>query len=384
MRPAMTSSTRVGGRVLLIAPLPPPYGGMALQARLLERLLRQDGTPVELLGHNQPFARCRFLDDVPGVRTVLRMALFSVRFCRQARRADVVHILSASWLNFFLVVCPAIVLGRLMGKRVILNYRAGDADNFFRYCGWLAGLFIRMAHVTTAPSGFLAEAIQRRIGVPVTIVSNILNSSIFRYRERSSFGPRMIVTRHLEKLYDVESVIRVFREVQRNYPAAALWIAGTGSQERRLRELVAELHLPNVRFLGYVDHKTLPAIYDDCDILVNASRVDNFPGSLIEASAAGLVVVSTNAGGIPYLYQDGKNALLVEVGDWEGLARAVERVLQNQELGRKLASHGVELCRQCEWQSVRQALYRVYGFHLPATRKDTGPGRTAFVSTARG
>jgi glycosyltransferase involved in cell wall biosynthesis len=355
---------------------------MALQAGLLERLLRQDCTPVELLGHNQAFSRCRFLERVPGVRTVLRTALFSVRFCRQARRADVVHILSASGLNFFLVVCSAIVLGRLMGKRMILNYRAGNADSFFRYWGWLAGLFIRMAHVTTAPSGFLAEVIQRRIGVPVTIVANILNFSIFRYRERPSFGPRMIVTRHLEKLYDVELVVRAFREVQRNYPAASLRIAGTGSQERRLRELVAEWNLTDVRFLGYVDHKTLPAIYDDCDILLNASRVDNFPGSLMEASAAGLVVVSTNAGGIPYLYQDGKNALLVEVGDWEGLARGVERVLQDQELSRKLAFGGVELCRQCEWETVRRALYRVYGFNLSATRTDAEPGRTEFVSTA--
>ena len=383
MRAGMTSSTRTGGRVLLIAPVPPPYGGMALQARLLEQLLRQDGTPVELLGHNQPFERFRLLDGVPGVRTVLRMALFMVRFCRKSRRADVVHILSASWLNYFLVVCPAIVLGRLMGKRVILNYRAGDAESFFHYCGWLAGPFIRMAHLTTAPSGFLAEVIQRRIGVPVTIVPNILNFSIFRFRERLSFGPRIIVTRHLEKLYDVESVVRAFREIQRNYPTASLRIAGTGGEERRLRELVAEWNLTDVRLLGYVDHKALPAIYDDCDILLNASRVDNFPGSLMEASAAGLVVVSTDAGGIPYLYQDGKNALLVEVGDWVGLARAVERVLQNQELGRKLASGGAELCRQCEWEAVRQALYGVYGFNPSVARTDAESGRTEFISTVR-
>ena len=69
-----------------------------------------------------------------------------------------------------------------------------------------------------------------------------------------------------------------------------------------------------MRFLGYVDRQKLPAIYSECDILLNASRVDNFPGSLLDASAAGLAVVSTNAGGIPFIYTDGENALLVEVG----------------------------------------------------------------------
>ena len=365
MRPTTISSAPNAVRVLLIAPVPPPYGGMALQAGLLRRLLSEDGAAVELLGYNRAFSRFIFLERIRGVRTVLRTLLFCSRFWRQARNADVVHILAASWLYFFLVVCPAVFLARLRRKRVVLNYRAGNADEFFRYWSWLARPFFQMAHVIITPSGFLAEVIQRRIGVPVSIVPNIVNFSIFRYRQRPSFQPKMIVTRHLEKLYDVESVVRAFRQVQSSYPAASLWIAGTGSQEARLREQVAEWNLRNVRFLGYVDHRTLPSIYDQCDILLNASRIDNFPGSLMEASAAGLVVVSTKAGGIPFVYEHGKNALLVEVGDWKELGLAVERVLQDRELGRKLASAGAELCRRCDWRSIRRDLYAVYGFNLP-------------------
>ena len=366
MHLSATSSMQASDRrVLLIAPISPPYGGMALQAELLRRLLREDGSKVELLGHNQAFSRFKFLERIAGVRTGLRILLFCGRCWRHAKNADVVHILAASWLHFFLVVCPAIVLARLRGKRIILNYRSGGADDFLRYWAWLARPFFHMAHFTATPSGFLAEVIQRRIGVPVSIVPNIVNFSLFNYRQRRSFEPKMLVTRHLEELYDVESVVRAFREVQSTYPAASLWIAGTGSQEGKLRDRVTQWNLQNVRFLGYVDHKTLPKIYDECDILLNASRIDNFPGSLLEASAAGLVVVSTKAGGIPFVYEHGKNALLVEVGDWKQLGLAVERVLRDRELGGKLTHAGKDLCRQCEWQRIRPALYKLYGFNLP-------------------
>jgi glycosyltransferase involved in cell wall biosynthesis len=358
------SSVRSTGQVLLVAPVPPPYGGMALQAGLLQKMLCENGTAVELLGYNQAFSRLKWLERVPGLRTVLRTGLFCGRFWKSARNADVVHILAASWLYYFLVVSPAVVLARLRGKRVVLNYRAGSADEFLRCWGWLAKPFFQMAHVITAPSGFLADVIEQRIGMPVAIVPNIVNLSIFRYRQRRPFQPKMLVTRHMEEIYDVESVVRAFRQIQSKYPAASLWIAGTGSQEPRLRDLVAEWKLRDVRFLGYVDHKTLPSIYDQCDILVNASRVDNFPGSLIEGSASGLVVVSTKAGGIPYVYEHGKNALLVDIGDWAALGLAVERVLQDQALSRKLASAGAELCRRCEWRSIRRGLYAAYGFSL--------------------
>lgn len=199
----------------------------------------------------------------------------------------------------------------------------------------------------------------------VEIVPNIVNFSIFRFRERSPLRPKMLVTRHLLKLYGVETILYAFREIQANFPEASLWIAGSGSEEAYLRNLSATWNLRNVRFLGFIDHKSLPDVYEQCDILLNGSQVDNFPASLMEASAAGLVVVSTNAGGIPFLYRDGENALLVEVGDWKGLASAVERVLLDPSLARRLAAGGLEVCRQCEWSNVRHALYAGYGLVPP-------------------
>lgn len=383
MRKNSGKQNRNSVRVQLVAPVPPPYGGMALQASLLERLLRQDGIDVDLLGHNQPFgAPLALVNRLPGLRGAFRLVRFSVRFWKRLGNKDVVHILAASWLHFLLVVYPAIWIARFRGKRIVLNYRAGGADHFFRWMGWFIRPVFRAADVVCTPSKFLAEVIDRRLGVPVSIVSNIVDLSRFRFRARRPFQPKMLVTRHLEAMYDVESVLRAFRAVQQEYPEATLTIAGTGSQGARLRALCEEWQLRGVRFLGYVEHAALAKLYDDCDILLNGSRVDNFPGSLIEASAAGLVVVSTMAGGIPYMYEDGKNAVLVPVGDSQGLADGVLRVLRDQELARRLALAGTQVSQQCEWRSVRRALFEVYGAPLPAGARGETAARADFAGMA--
>ena len=76
-------------------------------------------------------------------------------------------------------------------------------------------------------------------------------------------------------------------------PDATLTIAGYGSEEPRLRRLVGDCRLADVRFVGKVDPAAMPRLYDEADIYLNASVVDNQPVSILEAFAAGLPVIST-------------------------------------------------------------------------------------------
>lgn len=354
--------------ILIVAPSPPPSGGMALQARLLERLLREDGLAVSFLASNCELPRIlRACHRVPGLRTLLRFQLMWMALWRHVKQVQVVHVFAASWLYFFAVVFPAIVIGRICGRKTVLNYRGGEAARFFERWGWLAKPVFRAADVITAPSEFLAEVIRRSFDVPVRIVPNILDVSAFCFRQRAGFRPTILVTRNLERMYNVESVLRAFGKVREWYPDASLWIAGSGSDEPRLRGLAAGWKLDNVRFLGHVAHSELPAIYRQCDILMNASRVDNFPAALVEGSAAGLVVVSTATGGIPFIYRNDDNALLVSPDDWQALAEAVDRIVQCPSLAQRLTKSACALVHQCAWENVRKELYAVYGFAFRET-----------------
>lgn len=347
--------------ILLVAPAAPPYGGMQLQAELLTKILRADSFRVIQVATNPRLPpSVRFIEKLRGVRPFARAALFCIRLWRELAETDVVHVLAASWLYFFLVVYPAVFLGRLRHKRVVLTYHGGEAERFLSSWAVLARPAFRVADTVAVPSGFLKQVLERHTRVPVSVCPNIVDLSAFPFRERPNLRPRILVTRHLEKIYDIASVIRAFQQVQACNPEASLWIAGTGSQEESLRSLVCDLRLSNVRFLGHVPYGNLSAVYDQCDIFVNASLADNFPGALLEASASGLVVISTKAGGIPFIYEDRKNALLVEVGDSVGLGMAIETVLRDSRLAANLTGEGLSLVRGLQWANIQNALFDMY------------------------
>ena len=356
----MEASSRA--EIVLIAPKAPPYGGMALQAARLYDYMRSDSMPVVMQPSNPDFPPALgFLERARGLRPFLRLAVFCRQLWAKLPQAGVVHLFACSWEYFFFVVWPAAVLCRLRGTPLMVNYRGGDAPRFFGRFGWLAAPVFRAASEVTAPSAFLAELIAERFGVQTRIVPNILDTSLFPFRQRTRFAPRLIVTRHLEKIYDIESVLKAFRAVQQRHGDASLEVVGSGSEERRLRELTAAWELRNVRFRGHVPHRELAAVYSTCDILINASVIDNFPGALLEASAAGLAIVSTDAGGIPFIYQNGKNAILVRIGDWQGLADGIEKVINDTELAATITRNGALVVKSCEWNHVRKILYRSYG-----------------------
>src|SRR5205807_2460869 len=84
--------------------------------------------------------------------------------------------------------------------------------------------------------------------------------------------------------------------------------------------LAASLGLRAVRFAGQVPPEQMPAFYDEADIYLNSPELDNMPTSIIEAFAAGLAVVTTDAGGIPFIVRHGDNGRMVACGDAAAMA----------------------------------------------------------------
>ena len=335
---------------------------MSLQAERLRSRLLAEGVPLLLIPTNPRLpGGLGFVGRVPVIRTLVREVRYLFSLLRLlSPRIAVVHHFSASGLFFFLHSAPLLILGRIAGRRVILNYRGGRAGYFLSSWAWLAVPLMRLASQVAVPSGFLRE-IFSGYGMTSVVLPNIAETDLFPFRERVPFSPRLLVTRNLEPMYNVECILRAFRMVQSRYPEAALGIVGSGSREAHLRQLVSEWRLRNVTFYGAVPNEQLPAIYERHDIYVNASSVDNFPGALVEAACSGLAIVTTAAGGIPGMLPDRKRAILVPLDDHVALADAVLECLRDQQLAGRLAGTARLWAEQFSWRNVFPRLLECYG-----------------------
>ena len=97
-----------------------------------------------------------------------------------------------------------------------------------------------------------------------------------------------------------------------------------------------------VRFTGWVDQDAVRAELKAADVMVLPSYAEGLPLSVLEALAHGLTVISTPVGAIAEVIEDGVTGLLVQAGDVDGLARALERVISDGALRARLGAAGRE------------------------------------------
>jgi glycosyltransferase involved in cell wall biosynthesis len=347
--------------VCIVGPLPPPWGGMANQCEQLGRLLRRDGVAVEIVRSNADY-RPRWLDRVPVLRAGVRLMPYLWNLWRAAGRAGVMHVLANSGWAWHLFAAPAVWIARLRGVPVVVNYRGGQAAEFFATAPKHVFMTLRMASALVAPSQFLQRVFSSQ-GLEVTIVPNIVDLSRFMPAPPRAFGnaPHVIVTRNLEAIYDIGTAIRAFATLHRTFTKARLTIAGIGPELESLQRLVSELRLEaEIHFAGRIPNEDIPALYASADCMLNPSTVDNMPISILEAFASGVPVITTDAGGIGDMVENGVSAMVVPIGDERLMAQAAARVLGRPEIAQRLRATGLETAERYAWPTVREQWLTLY------------------------
>ena len=348
-------------RILIVAPSLRITGGQSVQAvRLMEELRKVPGIEVDFQAVDPklpgPLAA---LQKIKFVRTVVTETVYLLALLARVWRCDVIHAFSAGYWSFVLAPAPAILLGKLFGRKTVLNYRNGTLEDHLQKFP-NAARFMGMADRIVPPSGFLVE-VYARFGLKASYIFNIIDTKAFPFRDRSRPAPKFFHNRGMEELYNIPCTLRAFALIQQKYPEASLRLAHDGPLRPMLEAIVAELKLNHVEFLGFVDQRRMKQLYDEAEIYLMSPNIDNMPGSILECYACGLPFVSTAAGGVSFIVDNGRTGLLVPVNDHQAMAVAALRLLEEPGLAAGLTAAGLAECERYKGPQVAAqwaALYR--------------------------
>lgn len=240
----------------------------------------------------------------------------------------------------------------------MINYRSGECRDHLQKSS-IARRVLKGTDRLVVPSGYLVDVL-KEFGLTARAVPNIVDLSQFSFRVRRPLRPHLVCTRGFHPYYCIDVVVRAFAEVRKVYPEAQLDLVGGGPVESEIRDLVRDMKLTGVNFTGVAARDQIGRCYDQADIFINASRLDNMPVSVLEAFASGTPVVSTEPESMRYLVDHGRTGLLSPPGDAHALAQNVIQLLQNPELAERLAENAWQEFQRYSWPIVRKQWLDVY------------------------
>jgi glycosyltransferase involved in cell wall biosynthesis len=173
------------------------------------------------------------------------------------------------------------------------------------------------------------------------VVRTIVNAVPFSIREEVTAPGRrerlIVAAGGLRRQKGFDRLIQAFEPLVAEFPDWRLEIHGTGPEQARLQELIAERGLsPNIALMGFSDD--LSSVMDRAAVFALSSRYEGLPMVVIEALARGLPVVAFDCPRGPReLVRKGRNGLLIRDGNIAAYRNALRRLMRNESLRHKLA-----------------------------------------------
>ncbi len=172
-------------------------------------------------------------------------------------------------------------------------------------------------------------------------------------------GERILVhASNFRKVKRVQDVVKIFAEVKKKMPAKLLMV-GDGPERPAMEDMVKEYGVADdVRFLG--KQEQMEEILVVSDLFVLTSDYESFGLSALEAMAASMPVISTNAGGLPEVNIHGKTGCLSDVGDVTDMSNNAIKILENEDLLGEYKQNAFEQAQQFDISKIVPVYEKLY------------------------
>lgn len=172
----------------------------------------------------------------------------------------------------------------------------------------------------------------------INVIPNFIDLDRFKKQKKDHFkkaicpnDEKLIVhTSNFRKVKRVDDVVKVFNEIRKTVPAKLL-LVGDGPERSAIEKLAEQsCSIDDVRFLGKLE--AVEEVLSVSDLFLMTSEKESFGLAALEAMACEVPLISTNAGGLPELNQDGVTGFICDVGDIETMSTKALQILDKDNL----------------------------------------------------
>jgi len=365
----------------------PTFGGSGVLATELGKALADKGHQVHFITYQQPVRLNEFnanifyhevrvttypLFDYPPYETALSSAMVDVIMNHQL---DLLHVHYAIPHASAAYMAKKIV--ETQGKRipVITTLHGTDITLVGRDKTFapVVAFSINQSDAITAVSRNLRDETYRNFTIEkeIRVIHNFVDTRRFRKKPLDAFrkviapnGERILLhASNFRKVKRVQDIVRIFDTVRKQIPSKLLFV-GDGPERPGAEDLGRELGVyEDMRFVGRQEQ--MEDILAIADLFLLTSEYESFGLAALEAMAAGVPVISTNAGGLPEIAIEGVTGYLSNIGDVQGMSEQAIKILENNATLQQFKANAAAHAQRFDINTIVPEYEALYNRFLP-------------------
>jgi N-acetyl-alpha-D-glucosaminyl L-malate synthase BshA len=360
----------------------PTFGGSGVLATELGKALAQKGHLVHFITYQQPVRLNGFIPnifyhevqvptyplfDYPPYETALASTMVDVI---KNNELDLLHV------HYAIPHASAAYMAKKIlepeGKRipVITTLHGTDITLVGRDKTYapVVAFSINQSDAITAVSNDLRDETYKNFSInkEIEVIYNFVDVSRFSRKPIDAFrkviapnGERILMhASNFRKLKRVQDVVKIFAEVLKRIPSKLLFV-GDGPERQTAEDLSRSLGVnDSIRFVG--KQEQMEDILAIADLFLLTSEYESFGLAALEAMAAGVPVVSTNAGGLKEINIDGETGYMADIGDINTMSERAISILNNESILKQFKSRAAAHAKQYDIQHIVPQYEKLY------------------------
>lgn len=280
-----------------------------------------------------------------------------------AKDSDLIHANLAFSAGFI----GAIVKGRTK-KPLMITVQGGDLADYKENTGKFKGVLKPLIRYALSNADLVhaisnhTERLAKQLGaknihkVPLGFDPNIF------HRMKVKRDPNLLISvSRLTPKNGISYLLKSMKLITLKYPNLRLLLVGDGEQRRELEGFVNRNKLQYcVKFIGNVKHKNIAKLLNKASIFVRPSIDEGLGIAFLEAMACRTPVIGTRTGGIPEIITNNRTGLLVEPANYNALASAISRLIDDKSLSNRLSKNGLKNSKLYHWDNLTIKIVQLY------------------------